>query len=222
MFKRTKQIFYRILGLEGLLTISGLYHLHRQNYEPGFQEFLSLIPINGVLLDVGANIGVTCVLARRQRPDIDLVAFEPLRSNLRVLRILRLIYSVRNIQVFPVAIGEAERTVAITIPRVDGVPSTGLSHVSPVDSATDEATYKVLMRNLDSFSFNQVDAIKIDVESYEFNVLLGAQRLIEKHRPLIYCEIMCEDRFNEITAFMSSLGYSCVRKDAVDFLFLPN
>ena len=221
MLKRIKQVLYRILGLQGLLTISAFYHLYKHSYEPGFQEFLSLIPLNGVLLDVGANIGVTCVLARRQRPDINLIAFEPLPSNLRVLRILRLIYSIRNMQVFPVAIGEEEKTVVITIPRVDGVPSTGLSHVSLVDSATDEATYKVLMRNLDSFSFNQVDAIKIDVESYEFNVLLGAQRLIEIHRPIIYCEIMCEDKLRGITAFMSPLGYSCVQKDAVDFLFRP-
>lgn len=49
----------------------------------------------------------------------------------------------------------------------------------------------VEQRTLDSYNFEDVDIIKIDVEGYELLVLEGAQQTIEKNRPII--QIECVD-----------------------------
>ena len=48
---------------------------------------------------------------------------------------------------------------------------------------------EVETRTLDSYEFDQVDFIKIDVEWFELKVLQGAENTIRKHKPVIYVEI---------------------------------
>ncbi len=48
---------------------------------------------------------------------------------------------------------------------------------------------KANWNKLDSFDFNAVKVLKIDVQGYESNVIEGAVKTIEKHRPYIFIEI---------------------------------
>jgi hypothetical protein len=45
------------------------------------------------------------------------------------------------------------------------------------------------VKTLDSYNFDKVDFIKIDVEGYEPEVLEGAKQLINRHRPIIFFEV---------------------------------
>lgn len=57
---------------------------------------------------------------------------------------------------------------------------------------------------------NTISVIKIDVEGYEANVLLGAKQIIEKHKPAIFIEIE-EQLLNTIQEIMNSYNYTCVK-----------
>ena len=46
------------------------------------------------------------------------------------------------------------------------------------------------LRPLDSFGFQNVSVLKIDVEGFEDEVLAGAERLIRENRPVILLEIL--------------------------------
>ena len=46
------------------------------------------------------------------------------------------------------------------------------------------------LRPLDSFGFQNVSLLKIDVEGFEDEVLAGAERLIRDNRPVILIEIL--------------------------------
>lgn len=75
---------------------------------------------------------------------------------------------------------------------------------------------EVPCKRLDSYGFDEVDAIKIDVEGAEYLVLQGAKETIKEHRPSVQLEIVpkqCElfgytpqDLFD----FFKDLDYVCV------------
>ena len=56
---------------------------------------------------------------------------------------------------------------------------------------------------LDDFEFNELDLIQLDVEGYEHNVLVGAQKTINKHKPVISVERNNPD----IKNLLSTFGY---------------
>ena len=48
---------------------------------------------------------------------------------------------------------------------------------------------EVETRTLDSYEFDQLDFMKIDVEWFELRVLQGAENTIRKHKPIMYIEM---------------------------------
>jgi FkbM family methyltransferase len=216
--RTAKKLIYRTLGLKNLLTLTAIYHLNHHIYEPAFHQFLSMIPTNGTLLDVGANVGITCVITKKERPDLHVSAFEPLPPNLAVLRRMQKLYSLQNIQIFPVALGETDSETYIEAPLIDGIPSTGLSRVSSARS-DDSMSFRVAIKTLDSFKPEYVDAIKIDAENYEYHVLRGAQHILALHHPLVLCELMDNQNRTDTIHLMKSFGYAFQQLGEIDFLF---
>ena len=55
-----------------------------------------------------------------------------------------------------------------------------------------------------------IDLLKVDVEGYEFEVFRGAQKLIEKHHPLVICEVEArhDPEYLRTFNFLRGLGYS--------------
>ena len=70
----------------------------------------------------------------------------------------------------------------------------------------------VEIRTLDSYAFDDVSLIKIDVEGMEMAVLRGAVETIERHRPYIYAEAWDGEYLNEHRAFLEPLGYKYGRR----------
>ena len=65
------------------------------------------------------------------------------------------------------------------------------------------------------------DAIQLDVEGHELEVLKGAERMIKEHRPVIQCEELKTDN-GEVAAFLLSLGYTRLeRKVGKDRIYVP-
>lgn len=69
--------------------------------------------------------------------------------------------------------------------------------------------------NIDSFSYDKVDLLKIDVDGYDFKVLQGAEETIKKHRPKIYIELCQytlseqENSLKDVFEFLGNFGYAC-------------
>lgn len=227
MQKELKRLIFQAVGPTNYLTLSAVWNISR-NYEPSFREFLTRIPESGTLLDVGANIGITCAIAKRMRPDLGILAFEPVPQNLKVLRRIRKLYSIRRMQIFPCAIGDRQGSASMTIPITAGVVDPGRSHLlweqyrnEEVEHLPEWQTIEVPIRPLDSFVYGPIDAIKIDVEGHEFQVLTGAKALLTGSRPLVFCEIWESSNRERTLDFMSSLGFSITRMGQDDFAFAP-
>lgn len=55
---------------------------------------------------------------------------------------------------------------------------------------TEPPTQEVELRTLDSYGFEDVDIIKVDVEGHEFDVVRGAEQTIIKYHPVVQLEMV--------------------------------
>jgi len=164
--------------------------------EGDFIHFLKLIPEKGRILDIGANIGIMSVWLGRNRPQAEIIAFEPIPHNIKALKKVLGHYKLKNVQVIEKALGNNNGEVEMVMPVLDEVKMQGLSHVIH-ESITDfnqGRTYKTPITRLDDCDVLQnggaaVVAIKLDVENFEYFVLEGGRKTISKYRPIIYTEL---------------------------------
>ena len=95
-----------------------------------------------------------------------------------------------NVELLPVALGNENSFVSMNVE----LENTGATHVS---NKTDGIN-KVELKKLDDYKFTNIDFIKIDVEGYENQVVLGAKETLLRNKPIIIIEQKgFSDRFNE-------------------------
>lgn len=135
-----------------------------------------------VALDVGAYIGTHAMLmARLVGPRGRVYAFEPQRKVYRELHHNIALNGLKNIVPLRYAIGAESGIVEMNTLR-NGY----LEGDVQIGGGGDRAE----LRTLDSFGFENVSLIKIDVELHENQVLAGAAGLIRASKPVILIEIL--------------------------------
>ncbi|WP_158785955.1 FkbM family methyltransferase [Granulicella sp. L46] len=227
MLPAIKRAVYSVVKPEWYFTLGAIRQI-RGEYEPIYQKFLEMVPRQGTMLDVGANIGITCGIAGKRRPDLHLIAFEPVPLNIKVLQRIRSLYSMKTMEVHPVAVGDHEGIVTIAIPKIDGREGLALCHVvsdefnNPDVERYPFATVDVRICTLDSFQFGRVHAIKIDVEDHEYHVLQGARAMLERFHPIVFCELWDTPNRVKSIDLMSSFGYSIAFRDEMGFIFVAS
>jgi FkbM family methyltransferase len=213
-----KFVLQKILGFKNYLFIFALYivaTLKSNRKEGDFLHFLSLLPDNSTVLDIGANLGVMTVHIARRLPDSQIFSFEPVPDNLNALRRLVKFFKLKNVIVFDIALGNYEGTAEIILPEYKHVKFQGLSHIEGIVGTEGDrgVKYSVPMHRLDDIlelqsPLKPISGIKIDVENYEYNVLEGAKVLLVKYKPLIYAELWDNQNRIDCMKLLSDIGYS--------------
>ncbi|MBR9859471.1 FkbM family methyltransferase [bacterium] len=209
-----QRILQKLLGFDRYLWYFTLYKLkvlHQDQGENHFFHFLSIINKNATVLDIGANLGLMSYYLSKDSKINKVLAFEPMPDNLKILRKLKDYKQLNNLEIHAVALGEREDTIELVMPLVDGVRKQGLSHVKAdkIKEFNSGHTVKAAMHTLDNYlkDLERLDAIKIDVENYEYEVFLGAKEILSKHKPLIYCELWDNQNRQDCFNFLKSLDY---------------
>lgn len=242
MKKKIQSLLQRILGFENYL-----YYFSRlkisffkgSTYEAEFFEFMNLIK-EGTILDIGANIGITTVPLAKKFPQATVHAFEPIPANNVALKRIIQHYQLKNVQQHEIALGEEKGVLKLVVPIINNVRMQGLSHVY-VEGLNDEWNtgdiYNIPVLKIDEVSALQAEekitAIKIDVENYEYYVLKGAEQLLKKHKPVIYCELWANEKRKMVISFLKECGYSVkifegaklidfTNQDVTNFVFVNN
>jgi FkbM family methyltransferase len=175
---------YDNIKLSKNLTIKGVSTdtISQQLFFQGYYDLnlsdliLSIAKNGGVFIDVGANIGYCSLLFANQNPKCQVLSFEPSLKNLTLLK-FNIIHNKlnENITVYPYAVGDEEGEMYFDNGPAD---QTGWGHLS-----TKKTGQKVKVITLDSFidsSIYQIDLLKIDVEGFDLQVILGSKKLLEK------------------------------------------
>ncbi len=217
MKSRLKKILQTLLGFDNYLFVFSIFIIRTLKWnkkEGDFLHFLKIIPDDGVILDVGANIGVmTVYLARSKTAKI--YAIEPIPTNLKALRRIVSYFKLKNVEILDFALGHEKGEIEMVMPVLDKVKMQGLSHVvhESIETFNVGDKFSVEVKTLDEIEpllsgGKQIHAIKMDVENFEYFVLKGGEQLIKKHRPIIYTELWENENRQKCFNFITDLNYN--------------
>jgi FkbM family methyltransferase len=194
--EQTRGLFFEAFELEEL----------RKRIEPGAR-----------IVDVGANTGNHTVFFAGPMKAAVVTPLEPLPGAGAVLRASVLRNRLGNVDLSRLGIGiadQAGRARPVSSER-GGLGATSLS----LDPSGD-----IVIETLDAMISEPVDFLKIDVEGMEMSVLAGAERVIERSRPLIYIEIANQNTC-AFSAWLDQARYQVERiftdKQHTNYLIAP-
>ena len=183
-----------------------------------------------VALDIGAHVGIWSMrLAERFKK---LIAFEPVPKHQECWKQNMLMYTdprnypEKTITLETVALGHENGTAPMKVPNTTntGMASlvyevfnqrTGARWVQPEWETFPEI--QVETKTLDSYEFDVLDFIKIDVEWFELRVLQGAENTIRKHKPIMYIEMSDTEAYTFIKNL--DLDYRILYSHGADRLY---
>lgn len=148
---------------------------HDQNMLPLLKEFIK----NGdVVLDIGAFIGDhTIYYSKLVGDNGSVIAFEPNRDSFFCLE--HNLKAYKNVELINSAIGKEYGFVR----TVDVLGNIGMNFLIPDNLGG------IVIYSLNQMEIDRIDFIKIDVEGFELDVLIGAKETINKFKPIMVIEI---------------------------------
>ena len=205
--------------------------LTRQPDDGDFAAFQHMkLPRDGVIIDIGANGGQAAVAFSFLLPKMKIMSFEPNPAVWRDLDFVSKILGHR-FSYQKIGLGPKSDTMKLYVPCAQGLPITTrgsidksaatqhcqtLAQQLDLDVHVEETTVDI--RTLDSLALRP-DAIKIDVEGFESEVLKGMTQTLEQARPVL----MLESNANDLSCqqFLKPLNYEFAYFDADKGQLLP-
>jgi FkbM family methyltransferase len=162
-------------------------------------------------IDIGAHLGYfTIELSRICGNNGHVYAIEPMTKFFNTLKAIIDSRNLKNITVYPYAMGGDSAFVEMGIPRVNNVKKFAYARVMRsstfleyVESEKVKNVYgDELFRDLP-----RVDFIKCDVEGLELTVLKSFAEVIGKHKPIILCELSDPQERKTILSLLHTFSY---------------
>jgi FkbM family methyltransferase len=201
---------YYCVPLSSSYTLTSKQILKGKVHEPSTIDFIIKNSAHGDVVHAGAGFGD--FLPALSNSNISKIwAFEPNSLNFQCAEETIKLNSLKNIQLFPYALGAENCIGKIKIKEDDqalGVRSYIDSDLANLNNTDSEI---VTIKTLDSAIPNErkISLIHLDTEGYEEAIISGAKKIIEKDAPLIILEIHSEAlRYNR---FMHRINYLPVK-----------
>ena len=194
-------------------------------YEPAsLLAMKRLLPLGGVFLDVGANVGIYSMLASRWvGPSGRVFSFEPSEREFMYLRRHIDLNGLSNVMPLRAAVAGHDGTCELRVARF---PHAGLNTITDrfaYDGIETSHTEQVEGLTLDRFAdlsrLERIDLVKMDVEGGEAAALAGATRVLHQWRPSWIIEVSPErsdsrdDHISAVLGILHNARYGLFRID---------
>lgn len=193
------------------------------HFEKKTQELARQFIKDGVVLDIGCNLGSFTIPLAKEFVDARFIGFEPQRVIHQQFIANVFLNSLTNVDTYNVGLAERSMKLMSGAPNYNTCGNIGgLTLNFEIEQRRSETltgqfsrweyitTYEV--KALDEFYIKDIDLIKIDVEGMELNVLHGAKHTLEENNypPLIFeCwqDTWFEDTRLKLFQFLQEMGY---------------
>lgn len=161
----------------------------KKEWEPHIVTFTKLY--NAIyniqnIIDIGANFGYHALLFSREC-SMNVYAFEPQIQNFRLLEDNVRNNNIKNVILYNYACGDHNCEIKMPIYNCDNLINMGdITPNMDCDNNQFNITKSILLDELNFLS--KIDLIKLDVQGWEKKVLIGAKKLLKKHKPLLIVE----------------------------------
>ena len=198
-------------------VLNGTYHANFGKY---FKKHLvEKIRPNGRFIDGGASYGWFVPILYDYVDSVD--CFE-IRADVRDFLKQNMENFGFDVNIHPVGLSSYNGKAYRDNGNIEGF--TNWSGCSKIIGEDQEGAIECSVNSLDSYNFDDVSFIKLDVEGHEFEVLKGAQNTIKKSKPV--CMVECHYRTDpsikqEIFKFFYGLNYYVFDIRRHDVIFVP-
>jgi FkbM family methyltransferase len=174
-------------------------------YEEKLLEKARSLNLEGVYVDIGANIGNHSIFFNRfcnstkvYSFEIDESIFAILKKNME-LNCLEGSYHLSEI-------GVLDRKGLVDLSEINHL-NAGMTKIVNVEGSKREVdTLDHILQGVDNIAL-----IKIDVEGFEHHIIQGAKHILENQSPVIFAELATKKEFNLFNKAVSKFGYSTDR-----------
>lgn len=204
-----------IFGYDTYLKLFSIFKIQTLALDSRKSDFLffeKLLSEQANILVVGACTGITTIPFAKKHYNRIAFAYEPLSSNYKTLNRVIAYYKLKNVNTYPIGLGNITCKKEIILPIINGVKKQGLAHIKDptLDKYNDGITETVYIERLDDRTEVEnikIEAIKIVAENFELQVLEGAKKVIEGNKPLIYCELWHNEKRKPVLDLIKKYNY---------------
>jgi FkbM family methyltransferase len=162
---------------------------------------------DGIVLDIGANIGTHTLEFAKKVPRGEVWAFEPQKFVQQILSGNVALNGFTNVRAFHCAVGKETGEIGVPLINYETPDNYGGLDLRKYGGQTAENYDMAPMITLDSLELPEVDLMKVDVDGMEEEVLRGGFKTIFRCKPIIYIEADRQEQRNGLIGFLSTLGY---------------
>jgi FkbM family methyltransferase len=177
---------------------------------------------NGVVLDIGANLGSYCIPLAKKHPDIKFHAFEPQRIISYQLCANVIINSLENVYAYELALSNESTSLELITPDYATEGNIGAFSINDevraneYECPTVNTTDRIDVTLLDWLNFDNIRLLKIDVEGHELEVIQGGIETIKRNNypPIIFeawtWKPWYKDKRDALFEYLRGHGYNII------------
>jgi FkbM family methyltransferase len=141
---------------------------------------ISKLPVNGVFIDLGANIGAITIPVCKNRGDITAIALEASPQMVKYLNENVNMNSIDNCSIENVAIWDKhDHTISFFVPQEQY--GKGMISVHSSEHNIQRVKTTTLDQLCIKYNVNKVDLIKVDIEGFEYFAFKGGEKLLKEN-----------------------------------------
>lgn len=153
------------------------------------------------IVDAGAYTGVYTIEAAKSNKNALVYAYEPYPKTFCWLTINIHLNRLTNVQLQQLALSDCRSIASLNTSK----NNPDLNSIAPIEKG--DGSVLVVTEKLDNLHQN-LDLIKIDVETVELRVLLGGSKLFDSNKPIVIVEYRGDFFKSKLLLFFRELGYS--------------